>query len=52
MNLNRRSFVIAVAGLPFLVRAAEKLKIGMIGSGKVGSAIGGPDQGQDSHRHL
>ena len=40
MNLNRRSFVIAVAGLPFLVRAAEKLKIGMIGSGKVGSAIG------------
>jgi predicted dinucleotide-binding enzyme len=46
MNVNRRSFVIvtgaaiATATLPFSVRAAEKLKIGMIGSGKVGSAIG------------
>ena len=46
MNLNRRSFVIvsgaaiAAATLPFFARAAEKLKIGMIGSGKVGSALG------------
>lgn len=46
MNLNRRSFVIvagaaiAAANLPVFARAAEKLKIGMIGSGKVGSAIG------------
>jgi predicted dinucleotide-binding enzyme len=46
MNLNRRSFVIvtgaaiAASTLPFSARAAEKLKIGMIGSGKVGSAIG------------
>jgi predicted dinucleotide-binding enzyme len=46
MNLNRRSFVIvtgaavATATLPVFAGAAEKLKIGMIGSGKVGSAIG------------
>jgi len=46
MSLNRRNFVIvtgaaiAAATLPIIGRAAEKLKIGMIGSGKVGSAIG------------
>ena len=46
MNLFRRRFLIvigaaiAAATLPILGRAAEKLKIGMIGSGKVGSAIG------------
>jgi predicted dinucleotide-binding enzyme len=46
MNLNRRGFfiisgaAIAAATLPFSVSAAEKLKIGIIGSGKVGSAIG------------
>ena len=40
MNLNRRSFVIVAATLPLFVRAAEKLKIGMIGSGSVGSALG------------
>ncbi|MDH3266408.1 MAG: NAD(P)-binding domain-containing protein, partial [Gammaproteobacteria bacterium] len=46
MNLNRRSFVIvagaaiAAANLPLFARAAEKLKIGMIGSGNVGSALG------------
>ena len=46
MNLNRRGFfiilgaAIAAATLPFFARAAEKLKIGIIGSGKVGSAIG------------
>ena len=40
MNLNRRSFVIVAAMLPLFARAAEKLKIGMIGSGRVGSALG------------
>jgi hypothetical protein len=46
MNLNRRGFLItsgsaiAVATLPFSASAADKLKIGMIGSGKVGSALG------------
>ena len=46
MNLNRRGFfiitgaAIAVANLPSFARAAEKLKIGMIGSGRVGSALG------------
>ena len=46
MNLFRRRFLIvagaaiAAATLPFSVSAAEKLKIGIIGSGKVGSAIG------------
>ena len=46
MNLNRRGFLIisgsaiAVASLPFVARAGEKLKIGMIGSGRVGSALG------------
>ena len=46
MNLNRRGFfiisgaAITTVTLPFSARAAEKLKIGMIGSGKVGSAIG------------
>ena len=46
MNLNRRGFfvisgaAITTVTLPFSARAAEKLKIGMFGSGKVGSAIG------------
>ena len=46
MNLNRRGFfiisgaAITAVTLPFFARAAEKLKIGIIGSGKVGSAIG------------
>ena len=46
MNLNRRGFfiisgaAIAAATLPSFARAAEKLKIGMIGSGRVGSALG------------
>jgi hypothetical protein len=46
MNLNRRGFLIstgaAITGvtLPFFARAADKLKIGMIGSGRVGSALG------------
>ena len=46
MNLNRRGFLIisgaaiTAVTLPFSTRAAETLKIGMIGSGKVGSAIG------------
>ena len=46
MNLNRRGFLIisggaiAVATLPFSASAADKLKIGMIGSGRVGSALG------------
>lgn len=47
MNQQRRRFlitggaVIACANLPFAVRAAEKMKIGVIGSGNVGSALGG-----------
>ena len=46
MNLNRRGFLIisgaaiTAVTLPFSARAAEKLKIGMIGSGRVGSALG------------
>lgn len=46
MNKSRRSFVVmagagvAAALLPFSLRAAEKLKIGLIGSGRVGSALG------------
>jgi len=46
MNLNRRGFIvisgaaITAVTLPFVSRAAEKLKIGMIGSGRVGSALG------------
>ena len=46
MNLNRRGFLIisgaaiTAANLPFSARAADKLKIGMIGSGRVGSALG------------
>ena len=46
MNLNRRGFLIisgaaiTAVTLPFSTRAAEKLKIGMIGSGRVGSALG------------
>jgi predicted dinucleotide-binding enzyme len=46
MNLNRRRFVISSAAafatvtLPYSLRAQEKLKIGMIGSGRVGSALG------------
>jgi hypothetical protein len=46
MSQNRRSFmVVAGAGvvaalLPFSIRADDKLKIGLIGSGRVGSALG------------
>ena len=46
MHHNRRRFLVltgaavAAAALPFSLRAQEKLKIGIIGSGKVGSAIG------------
>jgi len=46
MNLNRRGFfiisgaAITAVTLPYSLRAAEKLKIGMIGSGRVGSALG------------
>jgi predicted dinucleotide-binding enzyme len=46
MNLNRRGFfimsgaAITAVTLPFSARAAEKLKIGMIGSGRVGSGLG------------
>jgi predicted dinucleotide-binding enzyme len=47
MNHYRRRFLIvagtaiAAAGLPFSAGAADKLKIGIIGAGKVGSALGG-----------
>jgi predicted dinucleotide-binding enzyme len=46
MNLYRRRFLaivraaIAAAALPFSAHAGERLKIGIIGSGKVGSALG------------
>lgn len=46
MNQHRRNFlvvagaVVAAATLPFPTRAAEKTKIGIIGSGNVGSALG------------
>jgi len=46
MYQNRRKFIvlagsaIAAAALPLAARAAEKLQIGIIGSGKVGSALG------------
>ncbi len=46
MNQYRRRFLviagvtIAAATVPFSVRSAEKVKIGIIGSGKVGSALG------------
>ena len=46
MNLNRRGFLIfsgaaiTAVTLPFSTRAADKLKIGMIGSGRVGSGLG------------
>jgi predicted dinucleotide-binding enzyme len=46
MNEHRRQFLVlaasatAFAALPLSLRAAEKLKIGVIGSGNVGSAIG------------
>ena len=46
MNPHRRRLLIvagaavAAAALPFSARAAEKLKIGIIGSGNVGSALG------------
>jgi predicted dinucleotide-binding enzyme len=46
MNLSRRSFfiisgaAIAAVTLPNAIRAQDKLKIGMIGSGRVGSALG------------
>jgi predicted dinucleotide-binding enzyme len=47
MQHNRRSFLVlagvavAATAMPFSTRAADKLKIGIIGSGKVGSALGG-----------
>ncbi|HUP94130.1 MAG TPA: NADPH-dependent F420 reductase [Burkholderiales bacterium] len=48
MKQNRRSFLIAAAAtfaLPFAARAASdtagKLKIGILGSGRIGSALGG-----------
>ena len=46
MNQYRRRFLvvtgltIAAAAMPFSARSAEKMKIGIIGSGKVGSALG------------
>ena len=46
MNQNRRRFLvvagvtIAAAAVPFSTHSAEKIKIGIIGSGKVGSALG------------
>lgn len=46
MNQHRREFLviagaaIAAASLPIAVRATEKVKIGIIGSGNVGSALG------------
>jgi predicted dinucleotide-binding enzyme len=46
MNQYRRRFLvvagvtIAAAAVPFSARSAEKMKIGIIGSGKVGSALG------------
>ena len=46
MNLNRRGFLIisgatiTAVTLPYSIRAQDKLKIGMIGSGRVGSALG------------
>ena len=46
MNQYRRRFLvvagvtIAAVAVPFSARSAEKLKIGIIGSGKVGSALG------------
>ena len=46
MNLHRRHFLVlagtavAAAALPLPARPAEKMKIGIIGSGNVGSAIG------------
>ncbi|MDH3336451.1 MAG: NADPH-dependent F420 reductase [Gammaproteobacteria bacterium] len=47
MNQHRRRFfvvagaVIAAAALPFAARSAARMKIGIIGSGNVGSALGG-----------
>src|SRR5690606_8331554 len=46
MNQHRRRFLVisgaavAAASLPVSLRAAEKMKIGIIGSGNVGGAIG------------
>ncbi len=46
MNQNRRSFLVvagvavAAAAMPFSARAADKLKIGVIGAGNVGIALG------------
>lgn len=46
MHQNRRSFLVltgatlAAAALPFSLRAQDRLRIGIIGSGRVGSAIG------------
>ncbi len=47
MNYHRRKFLavtgaaVTLATLPFSLRSAEKKKIGIIGSGNVGSALGG-----------
>ena len=47
MNFYRRRFLVvtgaaaSTALLPFSIRSAEPLKIGIIGAGKVGSALGG-----------
>jgi predicted dinucleotide-binding enzyme len=48
MKLNRRGFLqiaaatVALAGLPFAARAAtEKMKIGIVGSGRIGGTLGG-----------
>ena len=46
MNQDRRRFLVVTgaavtaAALPFSTHSQDKMKIGMIGSGKVGSAIG------------
>jgi predicted dinucleotide-binding enzyme len=46
MNMKRRSFIlttgaaVAAVTLPFSIRAQEKLNIGMIGSGRVATALG------------
>ncbi len=46
MNQGRRKFlvvtgaVVSAAAMPFSVRSQERMKIGMIGSGNVGSALG------------
>jgi predicted dinucleotide-binding enzyme len=40
--MKRRSFVVAFAALPFVAQAqARKMKIGIVGSGRVGGTLGG-----------